>query len=234
MFCSTLRKKGRHVGRLVSAQHKVNTEKSAEFFAIRYKLSLRAILKMGPIVCPDTSVRNCQYSLRNNAEKLSSQIFTLFYNFCTTCINLIQGLATYIYWKMEFRENWRCGNYVFIVWTKYISIRISTFILRFGWHSCTWNPRTFNSVQHFWASWKSAEGRPCFPYCRKLSYNKVRRSNLRYFASKELFLKSVYHVTEHNTCHLSDKLIQSRHKKYNMLRCFGPRFEAIFRPFVVD
>jgi hypothetical protein len=29
---------------------------------------------MGPIDCPETSVRNYQYSLRNNTEKRSSQL----------------------------------------------------------------------------------------------------------------------------------------------------------------
>jgi hypothetical protein len=31
-------------------------------------------LRMGPIGCPETSVRNCNYSLRNNPEERSSQL----------------------------------------------------------------------------------------------------------------------------------------------------------------
>jgi hypothetical protein len=31
-------------------------------------------LMMGPVVCPETSVRNCHYSLRNNPEKRSSHL----------------------------------------------------------------------------------------------------------------------------------------------------------------
>jgi len=31
-------------------------------------------LKLGPVGCPEKSVRNCQYSLRNNTEKRSSQV----------------------------------------------------------------------------------------------------------------------------------------------------------------
>jgi len=34
-------------------------------------------LKMGPIVCPETSVRNYHYLLRNNPEERSSQNFSL-------------------------------------------------------------------------------------------------------------------------------------------------------------
>ena len=32
-------------------------------------------LKTGPILCPETSIRNCHYSLRNNPEERSSQVF---------------------------------------------------------------------------------------------------------------------------------------------------------------
>ena len=34
-------------------------------------------LKMGPIGCPEMSVRNYHYSLRNNSEECSSQIHKL-------------------------------------------------------------------------------------------------------------------------------------------------------------
>jgi hypothetical protein len=33
-------------------------------------------LEMGPTVCPDTSVRNYHYSLRNDAEERSAQDVT--------------------------------------------------------------------------------------------------------------------------------------------------------------
>jgi hypothetical protein len=58
-------------------------------------------LKMGPIGCPKMSVRNCNYSLRNNSEKPSSYLlcsgnlksilfftkFHLFYDFVLFCSN---------------------------------------------------------------------------------------------------------------------------------------------------
>jgi len=34
----------------------------------------RRTLKLGPIGCPETSVRNCRYSLRNNPEERSSPL----------------------------------------------------------------------------------------------------------------------------------------------------------------
>ena len=37
-------------------------------------------LRMGPIACPETSVRNHHYSLRNNPEECSSRFYTMFYS----------------------------------------------------------------------------------------------------------------------------------------------------------
>jgi hypothetical protein len=42
---------------------------------------LRVILKMGPVSCPETSVRNCHYSLRNDVEECSSQAMSIFLSF---------------------------------------------------------------------------------------------------------------------------------------------------------
>jgi hypothetical protein len=37
---------------------------------------------MGPIGCPETSVRNCHYSVRNNPQERSSRKVLLFHSYC--------------------------------------------------------------------------------------------------------------------------------------------------------
>jgi len=65
-------------------------ERSSGNFFQRFRTTYRShpqglrsrTLRMGPIGCPETSVRNCHYSLRNNPEECSyGYSFSVFYWF---------------------------------------------------------------------------------------------------------------------------------------------------------
>ena len=64
-------------------------------------------LQMRPIGCPETSVRNCHYSLRNTLEERSSDIFRMYNIYCISTATMDMRKRPYIMLYVDWLSCWK-------------------------------------------------------------------------------------------------------------------------------
>ena len=75
----------------------------------------RVQLRMGPIGCPETSVRNCHHSLRNNPEENSFQaliVFVIVVLCCDVILATISNVNLVLYTKSY--SNFKTYAYTYV------------------------------------------------------------------------------------------------------------------------